>query len=381
MRSREQRRRQLPRAVAVGVAAGLIAVAFRWSLYWAEWWRDALVIWGHARGPVWIVLPLAVEHCRRGALGAGRPTLGAGSGGQRHSTSESGARSPPRNWPARGCSPSNSSAASWPWAAACPSAARDRPSRWAVRSARSSVAGCAARRASGAPWWRPAPVRACRPPSTRRWPAWCSSSRRCSATSAPMCSRRRSPPRSPPTSWRACSSARRPSSMCRSTPSPSSTSCRWRASSAWWRPSSVSRFNRGLLASLDGFDWLRARASWAPAAVAGLLTGVVLWFAPTLVGTGRVLMDDMLTGNIGLFALAGIFAVRFALVLAAYGCGAPGGIFAPMLILGAALGLGDRRRHRNHGGAVRQRHTRGAPSSAWPPTSRRSCAHRSRASS
>lgn len=99
-------------------------------------------------------------------------------------------------------------------------------------------------------------------------------------------------------------------------------------------------FNRGLLTSLDVADRLRTRWTMAPAVLAGLLTGVVLWWAPDLAGTGSPAIERMLTGEIGLAALGGIFAVRFLLTLAAYGSGAPGGIFAPMLILGAALGLG-----------------------------------------
>ena len=98
-------------------------------------------------------------------------------------------------------------------------------------------------------------------------------------------------------------------------------------------------FNRGLMASLTAFDRLRARAALAPAAVAGALVGLVLWWAPELVGSGGALMDTMLGGGLGATALLGIFALRFVLTLASYGCGAPGGVFAPMLILGAALGL------------------------------------------
>jgi CIC family chloride channel protein len=98
-------------------------------------------------------------------------------------------------------------------------------------------------------------------------------------------------------------------------------------------------FNRGLLRSLDIADRLRRRWSLAPAAAAGVLTGAVLWWAPDVVGTGLPLVERMLAGEMTLLALAAVFAVRFLLTLAGYGCGAPGGIFAPMLILGAALGL------------------------------------------
>jgi CIC family chloride channel protein len=50
-----------------------------------------------------------------------------------------------------------------------------------------------------------------------------------------------------------------------------------------------------------------------------------------------------LTGDPTLGALAMILAARFALTIASYGIGAAGGLFAPLLVIGAELGrlVGD----------------------------------------
>lgn len=98
-------------------------------------------------------------------------------------------------------------------------------------------------------------------------------------------------------------------------------------------------FNRGLLATLDLFE--RARwPAWVSAALVGMLVGGVAIVAPGVVGGGHRLVERMLTGELPLMALSGFFALRFVLTMLSYGCGAPGGIFAPLLVLGSALGLG-----------------------------------------
>ncbi|MGH7789377.1 MAG: H(+)/Cl(-) exchange transporter ClcA [Candidatus Binatia bacterium] len=98
-------------------------------------------------------------------------------------------------------------------------------------------------------------------------------------------------------------------------------------------------FNRGLLASLGWFDRLAGWPLWAGGALVGLGVGAVALVAPTAVGSGQQLVERMLTGGMPLTALAAFFAIRFVLTMASYGCGAPGGIFAPLLVLGAAIGL------------------------------------------
>jgi len=99
-------------------------------------------------------------------------------------------------------------------------------------------------------------------------------------------------------------------------------------------------FNRSLLASLDLFERLRRWPPWVGGALVGVGVGAVAIFAPASVGGGHRLVERILAGEISTVALAGVFVLRFCLTMASYGCGAPGGIFAPLLVLGSALGLG-----------------------------------------
>jgi len=99
-------------------------------------------------------------------------------------------------------------------------------------------------------------------------------------------------------------------------------------------------FNRGLLRSLDLFERLRQWPSWMTGGLVGLAVGAVALFAPIAVGGGNRLLEHTLAGELSLLALGGFFLLRFALTMLSYGCGAPGGIFAPLLVLGSEIGLG-----------------------------------------
>jgi len=98
-------------------------------------------------------------------------------------------------------------------------------------------------------------------------------------------------------------------------------------------------FNRSLVGSLDLFERLRRWPSWAGGAIAGALVGAIGWFAPHALGGGYPLIDRAFLGADGIPTLVGLFLLRFVLTMASYGCGAAGGIFAPLLVLGAELGL------------------------------------------
>jgi CIC family chloride channel protein len=67
---------------------------------------------------------------------------------------------------------------------------------------------------------------------------------------------------------------------------------------------------------------------------------LLAWFIPGLVGGGENIAQTAIMRTIPWGALCGILVVRFVLSIASYGTGAPGGLFAPLLALGALLGSG-----------------------------------------
>jgi CIC family chloride channel protein len=97
-------------------------------------------------------------------------------------------------------------------------------------------------------------------------------------------------------------------------------------------------FNVSLIASLRLFDHARHWPPGTKGAIVGAAAGLLAWFAPGTVGGGENLARFAITGHLVWGAILALLLVRFALTMASYGCGAPGGIFAPLLVLGALLG-------------------------------------------
>ena len=97
-------------------------------------------------------------------------------------------------------------------------------------------------------------------------------------------------------------------------------------------------FNQGLIALLDWYGRLPNRLILPAAAVTGGVVGLVAWFAPLAVGGGHTVTESVLVGKIVLTAIPLWFLGRFILTIVSYGSGAPGGIFAPLLALGALIG-------------------------------------------
>src|ERR1700677_4912863 len=76
-----------------------------------------------------------------------------------------------------------------------------------------------------------------------------------------------------------------------------------------------------------------------PAALIGAGVGALAWVLPDLVGGGDAITQRTLlgAGTLGLLPL--VFLLRLALGSLSYSAGTPGGLFAPLLVLGAQFGL------------------------------------------
>ena len=98
-------------------------------------------------------------------------------------------------------------------------------------------------------------------------------------------------------------------------------------------------YNRALLGTLAAADRLKRLPVELRAGFVGAAVGALAWFAPELVGGGDPITQRALTGAEALAALPLLFLVRFGLGAVSYAAGTPGGLFAPMLVLGAQLGL------------------------------------------
>lgn len=102
----------------------------------------------------------------------------------------------------------------------------------------------------------------------------------------------------------------------------------------------ASLYNRAILGAMSLAAQLDDR--WAvetQAAAVGALVGVIGWFAPGLIGGGDAITERVLAGGAAIGFLPLAFVLRFGLGVACYAARAPGGLFAPLLVLGAQLGL------------------------------------------
>jgi len=98
-------------------------------------------------------------------------------------------------------------------------------------------------------------------------------------------------------------------------------------------------YNRVLFGALAIADRLAGWPVEVRAAMVGAAVGALAWFAPGLVGGGDTLTQRTLDGSEALALLPFIYLLRLFLGAVSYAAGTPGGLFAPLLVLGAQMGF------------------------------------------
>ena len=80
------------------------------------------------------------------------------------------------------------------------------------------------------------------------------------------------------------------------------------------------------------FHWM-----WWPA-IGGLVAGFGGWLVPAALGVGYPTISAMVNGQLALSAVIGIILVKIIIWIASLSSGTSGGVLAPLLMIGAALG-------------------------------------------
>ncbi|HEY4202390.1 MAG TPA: chloride channel protein [Devosiaceae bacterium] len=104
----------------------------------------------------------------------------------------------------------------------------------------------------------------------------------------------------------------------------------------------ISGLQSGLFTTLlyaieDGFERLPIHWMWWPA-LGGLVVGLGGLIEPRALGVGYDIITDLLSGNLVAGAVVAILVVKAVIWLVALSSGTSGGVLAPLLILGGALG-------------------------------------------
>ncbi len=96
-------------------------------------------------------------------------------------------------------------------------------------------------------------------------------------------------------------------------------------------------FTRALLASLDVYA--RIKITGLKKFLIPLTLSIIIGlYLPEVLGCGNVLVDDLLRGDVMPSMLITLFVMKFLFTMVCFGTGAPGGIFLPLLVLGALAG-------------------------------------------
>src|SRR6185295_4555125 len=87
----------------------------------------------------------------------------------------------------------------------------------------------------------------------------------------------------------------------------------------------------------DAFQRLPIHWMWWPA-IGGLVIGIGGWMFPQALGVGYDVIGDLLQGNVAGRVIIGVLVVKSIIWSVSLGSGTSGGVLAPLLMMGGALG-------------------------------------------
>lgn len=97
-------------------------------------------------------------------------------------------------------------------------------------------------------------------------------------------------------------------------------------------------FNKTLLRALDFYELPFFASAWKKPLLPVFTAAALGFFLPEILGGGNHLVDDLLNTSYSLEWLCLLFIGKFLFTMLCFGSGVPGGIFLPMLVLGALGG-------------------------------------------
>ena len=97
-------------------------------------------------------------------------------------------------------------------------------------------------------------------------------------------------------------------------------------------------FNKALYKSQDLYKRLTRLPTWVKPVIAFLAAGIAGLALPAVLGGGHELVNELMAEHFTLFLLIILLLAKFLFTMISYGSSAPGGIFLPLLVVGALIG-------------------------------------------
>ena len=97
-------------------------------------------------------------------------------------------------------------------------------------------------------------------------------------------------------------------------------------------------YNKCIVAGINIFTSSTRILPEIKAGLIGALVGGLAWIAPSWVGGGETQIQSLINGDLAFKAMIVLIIVRWGLGVISYSAGTPGGLFAPLLLVGALAG-------------------------------------------